>query len=199
MAARPIVPTAPLTEFGDVDEAEIRRELLTPAGVDRDKTFVPGFSEMRIQRDLALAEHQAGHRATGDIPSLPVNLRWARAVQKNGDADGKLYGHQMNGYRLVNAKDKGAEWLKDLPGGADIRPDGSIRNGDCVLMIADQKTAAKNAIRKQVETERRLTGVTEVFEQRMQGRAGPKGDASDGVDARTLKGAQPTIQNVTKK
>lgn len=198
MAVRPIVATTPLTEFGDVDAATAQ-EILTPGGQDRDKTFVPGFSEMRIRRDLAVAEHKRGLISAGDIPNLPVNLRWSRAIQKDGNTDNKIYGHLTNGYRLVNKSDVGSEYLKELPGGAQVQPDGSIRNGDCVLMIADGKTAAKNAVRKQAETERRLTGVTSVFEQRMQGRAGPKGDAGDGVDSRTLKGAQPFIANQTKQ
>lgn len=192
MAVRPIVATAPLTEFGDVDETTAK-EILTPGGPDRDHTFVPGFSDMRIRRDIAVSEHAKHRLAAGDIPNLPVNLRWARAVRKNGETDGKVYGHQTNGYRLVSKDDVGADYLSQLPGGCQVQADGSIRNGDCVLMIADGKTAAKNAIRKQVETERRLTGVTEVFEQRMQGRAGPKGDVGDGVDQRAIQGAQPYI------
>ena len=205
MTPKPIVATAPLTEFGDV--AESLEQIVSPNGVEYDKTYVPGFSDLRITRDQVVAEVKAGHRAVGDIPNLPMNLRWGRCATKEKTDNTKLFSHGNNGYRLVNEKEVGSEWLKALPGGSTVQPDGSIRNGDVVLMVADGKTAARNAARKMAETERRMTGAVTLFEQRLAGKAGPKGpDADDGSNDRQapvaqniLKGAQPYIQKTGSK
>lgn len=207
MTPKPIVATASLTEFGDPSAEDIK-EITTPGGPDYDRTFVPGFSDLRIKRDLAVAEHRAGRISSADVPNLPANIRWVRCASKEGNDNTKVFGSGTNGYKLVSKDDVGeGKTITKMPGGAVQQADGTIRLGDCVLMITDNKTAARNAARKIAETERRMTGAMEIFEQRVRGLVGPKGqDADDGsgdrqaaVTAQVLKGAQPYITKTEKK
>ena len=151
MNAKPIVRTGVVTEFGEVlDESEL---FDTPGGMEGDLTYVPGFSDMRRAHDLALAE--------GKTPTpLPVNLRWVRRQNSKGQPDTKrqvLVGNQ--GYTTVSAEEVGKQdWLTAFPPGSHALPDGGIGNADWVLMVADAKTAARNAVRKRVRMLERSTG-----------------------------------------
>ena len=57
----------------------------TASGMDRDVTYVPGFSELRYARDAAILEVMRGKRRPQEVPTLPVNFRWARCQNKKGD------------------------------------------------------------------------------------------------------------------
>jgi hypothetical protein len=150
---RPLVETALRTEFGDVQEDASFHDV---GSVDRDLTYVPGFSEMRRARDQVAADVASGklprHQAK-QIP-LPVNLRWTRATTPKGAPDAmKQIGSGNLGYRAVHKDQIGkVPWLKSLPPGAVVQADGSIIKGDTILMVADGKDAARNAARKQAAT-----------------------------------------------
>lgn len=149
MAQRPIVPATIRTEFGDVLDDPAFRDV---GGVDRDLTYVPGFSDMRRARDLELAAVASGQKLARDakLTPLPVNMRWVRRASTKGAPDGgKQIGSGNLGYRIVNKTQIGKEaWLTKIPPGATLEPDGAIVKGDCVLMVADGQTAARNAARK---------------------------------------------------
>lgn len=152
---RPLVATAIRTEFGDVkDDASF----YDAASVDRDMTYVPGFSEMRRNRDLELAAVASGkkQRHEANIAPLPVNVRWTRVSTLNGSPDGrKLIASGSLGYKTVHKDQIGkVDWLKALPPGATIDADGSIRKGDTILTVADGKDAARNAARRTAQTNR---------------------------------------------
>ena len=157
----PLVATHIRTEFGDVlDDASF----YDVSGADRDATFVPGFSDMRRNRDLELAAVASGKklRHEANIQPLPVNLRWTRT---HGVKDAKPDGRKQiaaggAGYKAVNEKQVGKEtWLTALPAGCTIDADGSIRKGDTILMVTDGATAGRNAARRQVATQRLADGV----------------------------------------
>ena len=157
---RPLVDTHIRTEFGDVLEDAAFYDV---AGADRDMTYVPGFSDMRRERDLELAAVASGAkpRHEAKVQPLPVNMRWTRTHKPSGAPDGTKQMSTGNlGYRAVHKDEIGKEaWLKAAPPGATYDADGSIRKGDTILMIADDKTAARNAARKAAQT-RRLTDET---------------------------------------
>ena len=151
---RPLVPTTIRTEFGDVlDDAAF----YDVGGADRDLTYVPGFSDMRRNRDLELAAVASGKKDKRDanLAPLPVNLRWTRTTTVKGAPDGRKQIASGNlGYRAVNKSQIGKEdWIKALPPGATIDADGSIRTGDTILMVADAKSAARNVARRQAQTQ----------------------------------------------
>lgn len=158
MAKRPLVETTIRTEFGDVLEDPSFYDV---SGSDRDMTYVPGFSDMRRERDLELAAVASGRKPAhkANISPLPVNLRWTRATDVRGAPDSrKLIAAGNVGYRLVNKAEVGKEeWLRKMPPGAEVAADGSIRKGDTVLMIADGKTAARNFARKAAQTRRMVS------------------------------------------
>src|SRR5687767_10204847 len=124
MAPRPLLDTAIRTEFGDVlDSPEFRNT----AGMDGDLTYVPGFSEMRRERDTLMADVASGKRQRHEVKlkPLPVNLRWTRTHTPKGAPDGRKQlttGNQ--GYTAVNASQVGKEaWLTKLPPGAVVDAD----------------------------------------------------------------------------
>lgn len=155
MAPRPLLDTAIRTEFGDVLDTPEFRDV---AGMDGDLTYVPGFSEMRRERDTLMADVASGKRQRHEVKlkPLPVNLRWTRTHTPKGSPDGRKQLTTGNaGYSVVNKSEVGKhDWLQALPPGATIDPDGAIRKGDCILMVCDGKTAAQNAARKRIATQR---------------------------------------------
>lgn len=190
MPARPLVPSQPLSEFGDLHQSA---DFNDPHLMDRDGSYVPGFSEMRRDRDIKVAEYQAGKIPASSVPSLPVNLRWARNQLKNGSPDNsKPFVHGRKGYRAVTADQAGAAWLTELPPGAQIGPDNTIRNGDCILMVADAKDAGRSERAKQRLTQERLKGIEYSFEQNAnQAGANPAAQPYSKIDTPTADPAKP--------
>lgn len=177
MAAKPLINTAALSEFGDLTETA---QFHDPSLMDRDLSYVPGFSEMRRRHAIEFAEVKAGLRDPKDLFKLPVNLRWARCQNRAGQTDTtKPHAHGAKGFRFVNTKEhKGQDWLKALPPGAEEMADGTIRRGDTVLMWQSQEDAAKSELAKRVATEQRLTGQESVFLQNLQNAAAKGADPS---------------------
>ncbi len=161
--AVPLVLTAPASEFGDHTQSV---DFNDPTIMDRDMSYVPGFSDLRRARDLKVAEytnHKVGREA---IPEMPVNMRWARNQSKDGKPDSqKVFGHSQKGYRMASKADISPTnpWLTALPPGAEIGADGIIRKGDLALMVATKEQAAKNALVKAERTKRRVTGMEHGF------------------------------------
>ncbi len=142
------------TEFGDVLEDASFYEV---GGADRDRTYVPGFSEMRRNRDIALGDIASGRKSRHEVtvPSLPVNLRWTRTHKVGNSAPDstKQIAAGSSGYRVVNADQIGkVPWLTKAPPGSTVDADGAIRVGDTILMVADAKSAARNVARRQAQT-----------------------------------------------
>lgn len=151
----PLVNTAPVSEFGELPEG-----FADPQLMDRDNSYVPGFSDLRRARDTAVAEHINHKRDKASIPTLPVNMRWARNQNMAGTPDSsKQFSHNQRGYRVASKEDIGQPWLTAMPPGASEGADGSIRKGDTVLMVCDAPQAAKNERAKQVKTAQRVTGM----------------------------------------
>jgi len=142
---KPLVPTGIMTEFGALhdDPATLMNEM----GMNRDITYVPGFSDLRREADLA--------RAEGRKPEpLPVNLRWVRRTKANGTpTQERVIITKGKQYRPVTKKDldAGHPWLKAMPPSATYLPDGTIGSADMQLMVCDQEAAKRNAVYKQLK------------------------------------------------
>ena len=158
----PLIDVSPPPEFGAVHADPSFGD---PSGADFDHTYVPGFSDMRRSRDLAIAALQSGKGKAKDVPTLPVNLRWVRAQKANGEPDNtKLWTSGQRGYKPVKPEDVGNHsWLKSLPLGAVKDANGMIRNGDTVLCVASARDAARNEARKQERTRARSAAASESF------------------------------------
>ncbi len=86
---------------------------------------------------------------------MPVRLQWVRSTRISGTPDSnKQVQFGNDGYKVATTKDVGAPWLKELPAGSTVMADGSIVKGDTVLMVCDNKTAAKNSAMNQREINR---------------------------------------------
>jgi hypothetical protein len=116
---------------------------------------------MRRARDTAIADVASGKTPShlAKIADLPVNCRWVRHASPRGVPDGpKQIGSANLGYRKVGKADVAKQpWLTALPPGAEYAADGSITKGDCTLMVADQRSAARNAARKAAATSRMVS------------------------------------------
>jgi len=145
---RPLVNTEPVDEFGAITQDD---DFHDPGTVQADLTYVPGWSELRRERAMQMAEYVNGRRLGQDVMSLPVNVRWGRRMTVAQTPDSaKLQGHANAGYRAVNKSDVGQVWLKDLPPGSRVMTDGTIVNaaGDQMLLVCTAQQARKNRRRK---------------------------------------------------
>lgn len=161
MTKRPLVETKIRTEFGDVLDDPSFHDV---AGADRDLTYVPGFSDMRRARDIALADIASGKRQKHEVTltPLPVNVRWVRTTTVGGSPDGRKQIMAGNlGYTAVTKDSIGEPWLTALPPGCVVNADGTLQKGDTMLFVADGATAARNAARKAAQTAR-MTDVASI-------------------------------------
>ena len=159
---KPLVDINLVSEFGGIEDLDsFKAEGVT----QRDYTYVPGFSDLRIKRDLDLGAYARHEIKANEVSVLPVNLRWFRTVKGTGsDPDQMRIAHSRNlGYRAVTKADVDAKhnWLKDLPPGAQVAPDGTVKSaaGDLVLCVVDQQGAARNAMRRKIATEEMVDGM----------------------------------------
>ena len=180
--AVPLVLTQPASEFGELTSAP---DFNDPFLMDRDMSYVPGFSDLRRARDMKIAEYTNHKCQLSDIPSLPVNMRWGRNQNKAGQPDStKIVGHSVKGYRPAKASDISPTnpWLTAMPPGAHELADGTIAKGDTILLVATKERAAQNARLKAEATKRRVTGMEHSFA------------AIANKDQAGWKGADPTVK-----
>ena len=151
-AKKPIFNTRVASEFGDIEN--VGDLSLDKLSMQADTTYTPGFSEMRQERDLQILEVSQGTRQGNDVRALPVNVRLVRcSAPLSAKPDGrKLLKNSMKGYRAITKDDVGKEWFKSFPPGAEEMPDGTIRKGDVMYMVADAKQAARNQLAKEQTT-----------------------------------------------
>lgn len=177
----PIVFSTPPPEFGELTSSP---EFHDQSAMNADLTYVPGFSELRFARDKAIVEVLQGKRRANEVPTLPVNFRWARCQNKKGEPDNRKVIRAGNrGYKAVTKEEVGeGKLLKDLPAGASYQADGTIKQGDTVLMVAPANRVAQNEFNKRARTESATKGAEAGFEA-----------ALEAVGGRPTKGAGPFI------
>ncbi len=147
----PIIVTSPPPEFGELTTSP---EFLDEHAMDSDLTYVPGFSELRLERDKAINEVLRGRLPAKEVPTLPRNFRWERCQNKKGEPDNRpVIQAGNNGYKVVTKDQVGeGKIVTALPPGAEIAADGSIRQGDVVLMVTDAARAARNDFQQRART-----------------------------------------------
>lgn len=149
-----------ITEFGGV---ELSAEFIAEGMAQRDYLYVPGGSDARYNRDKDLSRLYRGEIKGNEVRVLQHNVRWFRTVKGAGtDPDNTRVVHAKNqGYRPATNADLGQPWLTEMPPGGMLAPDGTIKTagGDLALFVADQRTAARNAMRKKMATEQSVDGM----------------------------------------
>lgn len=157
---KPLIATGVHTEFGEVLDDPTATHL---GGQRVDVTYVPGHSERRWERDVAVAEVARGQRSARDVAPLPGNVRWVRRTTANGTpGQSKEVKAGLAGYVPVTDALIGPDQLVTaVPKGATRLPDGTYAMGDVVLMQCDAATAARNTYAKQQRTQARLLGAQE--------------------------------------
>lgn len=169
---RPIVRTGIMTTYGELLDDP---QTLMDAQYG-DTTHVPGFSDLRHQHDVDVAE---GRQPT----PLPVNMRWVRRTR----ADGKPTNERVSvvaqaEYQPVQASQVGKEaWLTGMPRAAQVLPDGTLASGDAILMVQTARAAARSEIRKRTKwLEQNTASASEALDK-----------ALDKAGIRPVKGVNP--------
>ena len=147
----PIILTQPPPEFGELTSSP---EFLDENTMDSDLTYVPGFSELRLARDKAIVEVMRGRLSAKEVPTLPRNFRWERCQNTKGQPDSRSVIQAGNqGYQKVTREQVGeGKIVTALPPGAHFAADGTIMQGDTVLMVTDASRAARNEFQQRART-----------------------------------------------
>jgi hypothetical protein len=157
---KPLVDATLVTEFGGVEDME---QFKTEGPFRQDYLYVPGGSDMRYKRDTDLSRLYRGEIRANEVSTMEWNTRWFRAVKGAGaDPDNTRPVYAKNqGYKAATKDDVGKPWLTELPPGAIVAADGTIRTsgGDLQLFVADKATAARNAMRKKIKAEESVQGM----------------------------------------
>lgn len=181
---KPLIDANLITEFGGI---ELTSEFINNGIARNDYTYVPGFSEMRVNRDLDLARLAHGDIKAKEVATLEWNARWYRCANKAGDPDThRTVAARNEGYRAATKDDLGKPWMTDIPPGGYAAPDGTIRNagGDLQLFVCDKANAAKNAMLKKIRTEQAVDGIEFT-------------DGGLGKVGSQVKGADPYVEKTT--
>lgn len=107
-----------------------------------DLTYVPGYSDKRIQVEQDLA--------AGREPSVQLEYRmhWVTANKPSSGAPNaqQTTRFKANGYRAAVWDDaaKGAYGITEMEAHWEKTPDGHIRNGDTLLFVCDADTADRH-------------------------------------------------------
>lgn len=148
---RPFVDSGPVSEFGETDASYTAEDRMTT--LQEDFQYVPGFSDLRYQRELELAEYHQGRRMGRDVSSLPANCYWARRNTPNGKTDSAaLMRKKLDQYRPVLKDEAGkVPWLTELVDGWSYTPEGHIisASGELQLMVLEGAAAANRARKKE--------------------------------------------------
>lgn len=148
---RPLIISAPISEFGETDASYTAEDRMTT--LQEDHQYVPGFSDLRYQREIEMAEYHAGTRDGKDVSHLPANCYWVRRTTPSGKTDQmKLMGKKMDGYRPVLRDEAGTvPWLTGLVDGWSYTPGGEIisASGELQLVVLEGSAAANRARRKE--------------------------------------------------
>lgn len=127
----------------------------------RDTFWLPGYSDLKTQKELELRDPKygdlgdTGFRAQGKTTPMKVRFHWTRVRKVSGIAeDTKAAERAATGYRACKwdeYEDLTGEPLQDENGytcAARPNPDGTIQNGEYLLMVCNADVAARNAALK---------------------------------------------------
>ena len=128
--------------FGDENVSEEAMQNID----QRDIFYIPGYSDKRTQYEKMTADGYAPK-------ALPFRLQFVRAQTAAGAADGsKLAEWKSKGYKVLSWDEAKKLGLEVDDTACHKAEDGSIMNGDSLLMIADKSTAATNYAQWQRDT-----------------------------------------------
>lgn len=136
---KPVVTARERSPFGDLTPEEVAKL----AGSGRDRWFIEGYSDKRTQRELDIKQGKPTAALSHRFHLVPITSVDGRNIAK-GVSD-----KRQEGYRPVKAEDLKGLGISIENGAYEVAPDGTIRNGDSMLMVTDAKHAAANYIAQQ--------------------------------------------------
>ena len=131
------MPKRPLVSGRDISVAGSYRDS-AQYSENPDLLFVPGYSDKRRQID---AELSAGREPT---VQNEYRLHWARLAKPNGSGDGDAMRFAARGYVAVKEADIAKYGITRMESHWQVGADGTIRNGDGLLMACPAEQAARN-------------------------------------------------------
>lgn len=133
---KPVVTARERSPYGDITP----EELANLTGQGRDRWYIDGYSDKRTQRELDIREGRKASSLTHRFHLVPVTGIDGKSLAKG------VSEKRQQGYRPVMATDLKGLGISLDNGAYEVMPDGTIRNGDCILMVTDAKHAAANYI-----------------------------------------------------
>lgn len=145
--------------FGEATEAERNGEPLM------DRFFLKGYSDVRVERELAERDYRAGK---GPKPApLPRRFHFVSVQRMDGTANrNKEAEFRSKGYRPVKFDE-----LKSLGIDAELStcekgPDGTARVGSQMLMVADARVAAREYNEQRARTDAQYDAVKATLDEK---------------------------------
>jgi hypothetical protein len=134
MAKRPLVPTAARAHLGEVRESSEFNDMGAAA---QDLSYVPGYSDIRRERDRAMAE--------GRKPRpLRFRLQLVRVKNSAGAPDSRMGAYwRAKGYKEVQGSEMEGMGIA-MPVGGMMSAEGFVDVGDTRLFVCDAERAARN-------------------------------------------------------
>ena len=136
---KPIVTARERSPYGDLTPEEVAKM----AGSGRDRWYIEGYSDKRLKRELDQRDGKPTTALSHRFHLVPVTSVDGRNIAK-GVSD-----KRQEGYRPVTKADLAGLGIRLDNGAYEIAPDGTVRNGDSMLMVTDAKHAAANYILQQ--------------------------------------------------
>jgi hypothetical protein len=131
---RPLVRTETRAHLGETRESA---EFNDMDGAAQDLTYIPGYSDLRRQRDRDM---QAGRKPK----PLPFRLQLVRVKNVAGAPDSRMGAWwRAQGYREVLASDMEGMGIT-MPIGGMTSAEGYVDVGDTRLFVCDAQRAARN-------------------------------------------------------
>ena len=134
--SKPIITVREVSPFGDITPEDVSKL----AGVGQDRYFLPGYSDKRRDRELAIRKGETAPGLKHRFHLVPVAHIDGRPIAK-GVAD-----KRQEGYRPVKADECKALGVDITNTSFHVATDGTVMNGDSLLMVTDARHAAANYV-----------------------------------------------------
>lgn len=174
--------------FGELDPDDMKQNAMQ----GKDAYFIPGYSDKRMERELAIRDYQMGKSREYPAP-LPYRFQIVGTMNLKGQADSRgATEFRRQGYRPVKWEEAKTLGI-DLTNSSYRRAqDGTVSlNGEGMLMVCDAKQARIN-----FEMQERAKQAAEAAPRAQMQDAIDRFNDFNGLDAKT--GAQLVDVNDTK-
>jgi hypothetical protein len=158
MAEQPIRVTE--NPFGEFTEEQLAGQPMA------DRFYLAGYSDKRHERDLEVREARKAGREPKKMPPLERRFQYVSVerADKTPVGDKELEFRRL-GYRVVKWDELASLGIDAENSGAKPGPEGTVRVGSQMLMVADAPVAARNFRDVREATERQSEAVRDKLQE----------------------------------